>query len=193
MEERLLLVGAKATHVIRVYLGEWALMVEKCFHGSLSPLVTFYVLAKTSVKKNNWDWSCDLLRFYLYEAKYVDFVDFLGSWVVRNLSRRQFQSLGRQDLMEKEMVTHSSILLPGKSCGQRSLVSYIVHGVTKESDSINEQQQFLMCRNRFWKVEGMTNLHQKTVSSLSCRLGNRLSGSLPPAVKWGSTEIIVAW
>ena len=53
MEERLLLVGAKATHVIRVYLGEWALMVEKCFHGSLSPLVTFYVLAKTSVKKNN--------------------------------------------------------------------------------------------------------------------------------------------
>ena len=29
MEERLLLVGAKAAHVIGVYLGEWALMVEK--------------------------------------------------------------------------------------------------------------------------------------------------------------------
>ena len=31
------------------------------------------------------------------------------------------QSLGREDLLEKEMATHSSIL-PGKSYGQRSLV-----------------------------------------------------------------------
>ena len=33
------------------------------------------------------------------------------------------QSLGREDLLEKEMATHSSIL-PGKSHGQRSLVGY---------------------------------------------------------------------
>ena len=31
------------------------------------------------------------------------------------------QSLGREDLLQKEMATHSSIL-PGKSYGQRSLV-----------------------------------------------------------------------
>ena len=33
------------------------------------------------------------------------------------------QSLGREDLLEKEMATHS-VLLPGKSHGRRSLVGY---------------------------------------------------------------------
>ena len=43
------------------------------------------------------------------------------------------QSLGREDLLEKEMATHSSIL-PGKSHGWRSLVGYSSWG-RKESDT----------------------------------------------------------
>ena len=45
------------------------------------------------------------------------------------------QSLGREDLLEKEMATHASILLPGKSHGWRSLVGYSPWG-HKESDTI---------------------------------------------------------
>ena len=43
------------------------------------------------------------------------------------------QSLGREDLLEKEMATHSSIL-PGKSHGWRSLVGYNPWG-QEESDT----------------------------------------------------------
>ena len=39
-------------------------------------------------------------------------------------------SLGQEDLLEKEMATHS-VLLPGKSHGWRSLEEPTVHGVTK--------------------------------------------------------------
>ena len=42
------------------------------------------------------------------------------------------QSLGEEDLPEKEMVTHISILL-GKAHGQRNLQA-TVHGITKELD-----------------------------------------------------------
>ena len=43
------------------------------------------------------------------------------------------QSLGWEDTLEKEMATHSRILvfLPGKFYGQRSLMGYIAHGVTR--------------------------------------------------------------
>ena len=34
------------------------------------------------------------------------------------------------------------VFLPGKSHGQRSLVDYIVHVVTKESDTATKQQDF---------------------------------------------------
>ena len=44
----------------------------------------------------------------------------------------QVQYLGREDLLEKEMATHSSIL-PGKSHGQRSLAGSSSWGC-KESD-----------------------------------------------------------
>ena len=44
----------------------------------------------------------------------------------------QVQSLAREDLLEKEMATHSNIL-PGKSHGPRSLVGYSPWG-RKESD-----------------------------------------------------------
>ena len=43
------------------------------------------------------------------------------------------QSLGREDLLEKEMATHSSIL-PGKSHGQRSLAGYSPPLGRKESE-----------------------------------------------------------
>ena len=36
----------------------------------------------------------------------------------------QVQSLGQENLLEKEMATHSSIFLPGKARGQSSLAGY---------------------------------------------------------------------
>ena len=42
----------------------------------------------------------------------------------------QFQSLGREDLMEEGM-TSPPVFLPGEIHGQRSLAGYIVHGVAK--------------------------------------------------------------
>ena len=50
------------------------------------------------------------------------------------------RSLGREDPLEKEMVTHSSIL-PGESHGRRSLVGYSPWG-HKESD-MTEQLHLL--------------------------------------------------
>ena len=44
------------------------------------------------------------------------------------------QFLGREDLLEKEMATHSSGFLAGKSHGWRSLVGYRPWGY-KESDT----------------------------------------------------------
>ena len=41
--------------------------------------------------------------------------------------KTQVQSLGSEDLLEKEMATHAS-LLAGKSYGQRSLAGYIQWG-----------------------------------------------------------------
>ena len=42
----------------------------------------------------------------------------------------QVRDLGWEDLLEKEMTAHSSIFLPGKPRGWRSLAGYR-HGVTK--------------------------------------------------------------
>ena len=44
------------------------------------------------------------------------------------------RSLGQEDPLEKETATHSSILKPGESHGQRSLVGYSPRG-HKESDT----------------------------------------------------------
>ena len=55
--------------------------------------------------------------------------------MVKNLPATQetwVQSLGWEDPLEEEMVTHSRFL-PGKSHGQRSLVGYCAWGC-KESD-----------------------------------------------------------
>ena len=52
------------------------------------------------------------------------------------------QSVGQEDPLEKETVTHSSIL-PGESHGWRSLVGYSPWG-RKESDT-TERLHFLFC------------------------------------------------
>ena len=61
-----------------------------------------------------------------------------------------FQSLGQEDSLEEEMVIHP-VILPGKSCGQRSLVGYGPWGhkeldmtATKHSTSTAFQIKFLM-------------------------------------------------
>ena len=57
--------------------------------------------------------------------------------MVKNLLAMQetwVQSLGQEDLLEKEMATHSSILAWKKSHGQRSLVGYSPWG-HKETDT----------------------------------------------------------
>ena len=57
--------------------------------------------------------------------------------MVKNLLAMQetwVQSQGQEDLLEKEMATHSSILAWKKSHGQRSLVGYSPWG-HKETDT----------------------------------------------------------
>ena len=56
------------------------------------------------------------------------------------MQETQVQSLGREDLLEKEMATHSSTLLPGKFHGRRSLAGCNPWG-RKESDT-TEQLSF---------------------------------------------------
>ena len=46
------------------------------------------------------------------------------------------RSLGQEDPLEKEMATRSSTL-GGKSHGQRSLVGYTVHGVSKNQTRLS--------------------------------------------------------
>ena len=50
--------------------------------------------------------------------------------VMQEPQKTDLPSLGREDLLEEEMATHSSIL-DWRIHGQRSLVGYIVHRVAK--------------------------------------------------------------
>jgi len=58
---------------------------------------------------------------------------FTSGSTVKNLlempeaQKTQFQSLGGEDPLEQEMATHS-IIFPGKSYGQQSLVGYLFTG-----------------------------------------------------------------
>ena len=58
----------------------------------------------------------------------------------------QFQSLGQDNTLEKEMATHS-VVVPGKSHGQRSLVGYSSWGC-KESDTTLVPKQHTQLRQR---------------------------------------------
>ena len=57
------------------------------------------------------------------------------------------RSLGREDPLEKEMATHSSIL-PGEFHGRRSLVGYSPRG-HKESDMTERLQWFIHFSHHF--------------------------------------------
>ena len=72
---------------------------------------------------------------------------------VKNLPAVQetwVQSLGQEDLLEKELATHSSIL-PGKSHGQRNLVGYSPWG-RKELET-TEWLHSLMINTSITKIE----------------------------------------
>ena len=60
---------------------------------------------------------------------------------MQEMQETQVWSLGREDPLEKEMATHS-ILLPGKSHGERRLVGYIPWS-RKESDSTEQAHTHL--------------------------------------------------
>ena len=65
--------------------------------------------------------------------------DFPSGTVVRNPPTKWetwVWSLGWEDPLEKEMATHSSILLPGKSHGQKSLVGYSPWGCKRVGHSL---------------------------------------------------------
>ena len=81
------------------------------------------------------------------------------------------QSLGREDLLEKEMVTHSSILA-GKSHGLRSLVGFQLSSV-----------QFLSCLRLF--VTPWTAAHQASLSITNSRSLLKLMSieSVMPSIK----------
>ena len=49
--------------------------------------------------------------------------------------------VGQEDPLEEEMATHSSIFLPGKSHGQRSLASYSSWGRKRVGHNLVTKQQ----------------------------------------------------
>ena len=73
---------------------------------------------------------------------------------MQDMQEMWVQLLGREDPLEQEMATHSSILL-GKSHGQRSLVGYSPWG-HKESDMTEETGH-----THFACTQGLTTIHKK--------------------------------
>ena len=69
----------------------------------------------------------------------------------------QFQLLGREDPLKKEMATHSSILA-GKSHGQRSLVGYSPWGHRRAGHDLASKQQQSEVRVLVWSDSGVTSL-----------------------------------
>ena len=74
------------------------------------------------------------------EQSYLDLVSDVGTSLVAQMVEHLptvretwVQSLGQEDLLEKEMEP-TPVFLPGKSHGWRNLAGYIVHGVS-ESDT----------------------------------------------------------
>ena len=62
------------------------------------------------------------------------------------MQETQVQSLGWEDLLEKEMATPE--FLPGKSHGQRSLLAYIPWAHNSQIHLVTKQQQSgILCRN----------------------------------------------
>ena len=57
------------------------------------------------------------------------------------VQNKRVQPLGGEDPLEKGMAVHSSILVHGKSHGQRSLVGYRPSGLSIRQDLTTKQEQ----------------------------------------------------
>ena len=66
-------------------------------------------------------------------------------------------SLGREDPLELEMATHSSIFLPEKSHQQRSLAGYSPWG-RKESDTTEHVHMYAQPENQ-WKFHSLEDIN----------------------------------
>ena len=72
------------------------------------------------------------------------------------------RSLGREDPLEKEMVTHSSILAWRSIHGQRSLVSYSTWG-HKELDTTERLHlHLLLIETEFTSMTGISHFNKET-------------------------------
>ena len=94
------------------------------------PLIFFKKERKHTIYKKV---SCDCLPVRTFTSwVYQEGTSLVAQKVKCLLTMREtwVQSLGREDLLEKEMATYS-VFLPGKSHGQQNLVGYTVHGVAK--------------------------------------------------------------
>ena len=104
----------------------WQLVMDReAWHAAV------HGVAKSQTQLSDW------LNWY-------DTLGFPGGSVVKNLpanAGRWVQSLGREDPLEKKMATHSSILLSGKSHGQRSLVSCKSKGSQRVRQDLATKQQ----------------------------------------------------
>ena len=89
--------------------------------------------------------------------------------MVKNLSvvgETWVQSLGQEDPLEKGMATLTPVFLPGKSCGQRSLVGYsVVTARKKPADFILLYRSYYMSKRSFFYFD----------SSLKTDVSNLLS------------------
>ena len=89
--------------------------------------------------------------------------------MVKNLSvvgETWVQSLGQEDPLEKGMATPTPVFLPGKSCGQRSLVGYsVVTARKKPTDFILLYRSYYTSKRSFFYFE----------SSLKTEVSNLLS------------------
>ena len=84
---------------------------------------------------------CDYWCWFVFSSRFLQ--GFSSGSVVKNLTAKQEMRvwhLGQKDPLEKEMATHSNILV--WEIPQRSLVGSI-HGVTKESDETKQHQQLV--------------------------------------------------
>ena len=82
-----------------------------------------------------------------FRARQIWYMTSLVAQMVKHLSTMPetwVRSLGREDPLEKEVAAHSSTLA-GKSHGQRSLVGYCVHVISKKSrHDLETKQQYLL-------------------------------------------------
>ena len=105
-----------------------------CGHRKLIPDIA--VVLQKGLFRLRYGWR-DILPLILSSYQYWYPEDFLRAQMVKNLPSMQetwVQSLGQEDLLEKEMATHSAVFLSRESHGQRSLEGYSPWG-HKELDT----------------------------------------------------------